>query len=164
MITKAEKEILGFWLRVDKSGKCWTWTGYIANSGYGVYRKQLAHRYAYRQKKGPVDGLIIRHKCDNPLCVRPSHLVAGTYTENMNDMMSRGRARGGSRKGSVGELNNRTLLTTSEAQKVVNLRAMGLPIGEISRRVGLPHWQVSKIARGQSWGHLRPTIYNSDGS
>lgn len=51
-----------------------------------------AHRYAYEYYKGEIPkGLIIRHVCDNPRCVNPDHLMAGTHKENVHDMMTRGR-------------------------------------------------------------------------
>ena len=34
------------------------------------------------------------HKCDNPACVRISHLFEGTQKENVDDARSKGRMRG----------------------------------------------------------------------
>lgn len=52
-----------------------------------------AHRVSYYLANGrlPADGLILRHKCDNRLCVNPMHLEEGTFADNTNDMMERGR-------------------------------------------------------------------------
>ena len=36
----------------------------------------------------------MRHKCDNPPCVRPSHLLLGTHADNAMDASMRGRAGG----------------------------------------------------------------------
>ena len=64
---------------------CWLWrgrrSGRNGRSGYGRYdlgaRVLQAHRYAYEQVKGPIPtGYVITHTCDEPLCVRPSHLEA----------------------------------------------------------------------------------------
>ena len=54
--------------------------------------KFKAHRVSYEMANGPIpDGLIIRHKCDNPNCVNPKHLESGTQKDNMLDASFRGR-------------------------------------------------------------------------
>jgi hypothetical protein len=84
-----------FWPKVQKSDGCWLWTG--ARSGeYGsVYvggGTQHAHRAAYELTYGRVAaGVEVCHTCDTPLCVRPDHLFLGTHSENMQDMVSKGR-------------------------------------------------------------------------
>jgi hypothetical protein len=51
-----------------------------------------AHRFAWIEANGPVPaGLHVLHTCDNPLCVRPSHLWLGTQAENLADMTAKGR-------------------------------------------------------------------------
>src|SRR5229473_1742306 len=61
-----------FWAKVDKSGKCWLWTGSTNRRGYGSFRvhhgiPSLAHRYAYELEIGPVpDGKFVCHSCDTP--------------------------------------------------------------------------------------------------
>lgn len=85
-----------FWERVDKSGECWLWTGFRDKGGYGRVghegRSVLAHRFAYEIAVGPIpDGLDVLHSCDNPPCVNPAHLRAGTPSDNFADMVSRNR-------------------------------------------------------------------------
>ncbi len=36
-------------------------------------------------------GHVICHTCDNPRCVNPGHLWAGTQSENIKDMYAKGR-------------------------------------------------------------------------
>lgn len=88
-----------FWRYVDKSGAagCWLWTGstskgYGQLSTWGGEQNYKAHRLAWELMNGPVpDGLVVRHKCDNPRCVNPSHLEVGTQKDNSMDTSRRGR-------------------------------------------------------------------------
>ncbi|WP_083195220.1 HNH endonuclease signature motif containing protein [Pararhodobacter sp. CCB-MM2] len=98
-----------FWSKVNVPANkmvhrmCWPWTGSTAK-GYGqlwVGKTNVrAHRLAYEIANGPVPvDLMVRHKCDNPLCCNPAHLEVGTHEENMRDKAVRGRAyRGGPKK------------------------------------------------------------------
>ena len=59
-----------------------------------------AHRKVYEEMFGPIPkGLLVRHKCDNRLCINPEHLELGTFADNMNDMYERGRQARGERSG-----------------------------------------------------------------
>ena len=87
-----------FWSKVKKTKTCWVWTAYKNPCGYGVYGKdwkkgnELAHRVAYAEKHGKIGkGIFILHKCDNPACVRPSHLFSGSQKDNMADAKNKGR-------------------------------------------------------------------------
>lgn len=86
-----------FWRYVDKAGpdECWVWTGAKAGEYGRVSVKGVgfgAHRISYEMAKGPIPpGFIILHSCDNPPCVNPSHLRVGTHTDNVHDMLEKGR-------------------------------------------------------------------------
>lgn len=80
---------------------CWNWTASTIK-GYGqmYYRapgsdrieKLYAHRFAYQTFVGPIPpGVVVRHSCDNPLCVNPDHLLLGSQQDNRADMAKRGR-------------------------------------------------------------------------
>ena len=76
---------------------CWLWTAATNPDGYGKVkvcgRARLASREAYKAIHGigSADGLVVRHKCDNPACVYPAHLELGTKADNSRDMTERDR-------------------------------------------------------------------------
>lgn len=98
--TKEER----FWTKVDKSGECWIWTGYVTRTGYGrcnrAFGNGYAHRAAWEFAHGAVpDGLFVCHHCDNPPCCNPEHLFIGTQTDNISDRDRKGRTARGERSG-----------------------------------------------------------------
>jgi hypothetical protein len=99
-ITKAMT--VRFWAKVHKTGYCWLWTGGTARKGYGAFtvhttggnKTLVAHRFAWRVTKGRIPrNLFVLHKCDNPPCVRPSHLWLGTQLDNIHDCIKKNRHR-----------------------------------------------------------------------
>lgn len=87
-----------------KPNGCLEWTGATQGSGYGVIwldgKNIGTHRLAWMLVNGPIpDGLMIRHfVCDNPPCCDPDHLRPGTNTDNMADMVAKGRHSHGDRE------------------------------------------------------------------
>ena len=85
-----------FWAKVQKSDGCWIWKGSCIDCGYGVFgwkNKSLrAHRLAYYFKYGAIPrSKLVLHKCDNPPCVRPTHLWLGSCRDNILDAIGKGR-------------------------------------------------------------------------
>ena len=78
---------------------CWDWKACKTLNGYGLFcvttkKKKLAHNVIWEIMNGPrPKGLLILHKCDNRGCVNPDHLFLGTYKDNMQDMVKKGRGR-----------------------------------------------------------------------
>lgn len=82
---------------------CIEWEHHRTSLGYGRIRRKgknyLVHRIAYCEYHGvslsSIKGFVIRHRCDNPPCINPTHLEIGTCAENSKDMVIRGRSRAG---------------------------------------------------------------------
>ena len=74
---------------------CVEWTGQIRSSGYGGIRVLgkvlLAHRLVFFIKKRSLnEDEVVRHTCNNRLCINPEHLEAGSVAQNNNDKILAG--------------------------------------------------------------------------
>ena len=83
--------------RAVRQGDCLVVQNASHEDGYSlVYdrgKKRYGHRVSYEHFKGPIpDDLCVRHTCDNPPCIEPTHLVLGTLAQNNKDMWERGES------------------------------------------------------------------------
>lgn len=80
---------------IKEPSGCWTFNGARAGKdGHRAFKlngkQTYAHRTAYTLMVGEIpEGLMVRHKCDNPSCVNPDHLELGTHQDNMDDKAKR---------------------------------------------------------------------------
>jgi len=141
-----------FWQKVDTSGSCWLWTGGTKEEGYGCVNwagvTRRAHHVSWFLTSGSWPRVLhCLHRCDNPRCVRPSHLFLGTHQDNVADMVAKGRQRKGERHGmarltDAGVLAIRAACAAGEAQATV------------ARRHGVTQTTVSRIILRRSWRHV----------
>jgi len=67
----------------------------------GKKKHYLMHRVSFQIFSGIDIGSdnIICHKCDNPSCINPKHLVLGTHLENVKDRVIKNRSAKGKNNG-----------------------------------------------------------------
>lgn len=157
-----------FWSKVDKKGsihpihgQCWVWVGAIFSDGYGQLNGRRAHRLSWELHFGKIpEGLCICHKCDNPLCVNPTHLFLGTHQDNMKDRDIKGRAACGDRNGRRthpestvrGEKYWSARLTEDEVRLIREFSELGCKV--LARMFGVSPNTTSRIIRGKAWNHV----------
>ena len=87
-------------LKLSGPDACWLIQGCrIGEGGYGQIKRDApsrqlipAHRAAWELRHGPVPpGFVVMHTCDEPRCVRVSHLQLGTQAQNVQDSVTKGR-------------------------------------------------------------------------
>jgi len=86
--------------------------------------------------------MFVCHHCDNPPCVNPAHLFVGTHSDNMADMVAKGRSRRGENAGPA-------RLTNAEAEEIRKARDGGESCTAIARRFGVSMTTVSTITNNR---------------
>jgi hypothetical protein len=146
-----------FWAKVDRTGDgCWPWLGLRTLHGYGqlgigsatdgTRTTGHAHRVAYELAVGPIPpGMAILHRCDNPPCVRPDHLLVGSQRANIDDMVSKNRS-------THGEHHPQVKLTAGQVVEIRNRYALGgILQRELAAEFRTTQGNISAIIRGALW-------------
>lgn len=147
-------EVARFWTKarpLSGENSCWEWSG-THRHGYGVVRIDgkvySAHRVAWVLIHGTDPPTTVRHSCDNPGCVNPKHLLAGTQAENVEDMMERGRNRSVGRPGTAHHAVRLTEDQVHEIYESTERQAL------VAARFGISQGHVSDIKTGKRWSHI----------
>ena len=162
-LTLTEADVERFFDKIaipeDKAG-CWLWTASQKNIGrrgstvgYGQFylrsHMEAAHRVAYWHANGPfAQELLICHTCDNPPCVNPKHLFAGTSQDNVNDRGEKNRQARGDNLG-TGKLKE------VQVHEIRKLLATKLTHKEIGAKYGVSRHAITDINSGRKWGWLK---------
>jgi len=141
-----------FWsnVQVGTPDECWPWLAARFPRGYGytiIRRKNIqAHRLAYVLSHNTEisSDIVIRHRCDNPSCCNPNHLLPGTHLDNVRDRQSRGRQAKGDRC-------HFTKLTPAD---VLSIRSDTRSQRTIAKQYGVTKTAIAYIKQGRSWKHV----------
>ncbi len=153
-----------FWSQVaipaDVITGCWLWGGAKNSFGYGVMKLggrstpvDRAHRISWALVNGSApEGACLMHSCDVPACVNPAHLRPGTIADNNADMRAKGRASGGSTKGTA---HHSAKLTDDDVREMRRLYvAGGIGTPRLAVMFGVKQASAWRIVNGLSWRHV----------
>jgi DNA-binding CsgD family transcriptional regulator len=149
---------------------CWIWMGTKIKMGryfYGAIAGEIdgvrysnkgvkigAHRASWILHNGPIPegnghhGTVVMHKCDNPLCVNPDHLMLGTQQDNVQDMnaKSRGNTRGIIPK--TGTEHKNAALTPFHLKYVIESPKTAM---EIAKELGVSRHLIDNARMGKTY-------------
>lgn len=156
-------------------GPCMEWDGSRlplrdgrGNYGYikiGNNKSLYVHRLALEAKLGRqlLPRMLACHECDNPPCFNPDHLFEGTYRDNANDSVRKGRHKHGP---TIGEKNPRAILTDDAVRDIrARVEAAKRPgfkrlkrgagiIAAISEEYGITKEMVYFVVNRKNWSHI----------
>jgi hypothetical protein len=164
-----------FWDKVERRGpgECWPWLAstrgshvkhgqfWVPAGVLGNERGWLAqaHCVAFRFIHGRWPDPLGLHGCDNGICcnaVNLEHVHEGTYGENTQEMMSRGRWRGGCPSGVfAGELHPHAKFSDAQALDIHRRCAAGdISHADLAVEYDVSQKAISQIATGVRYTHL----------
>ena len=139
---------------------CWYWTAARNAKGYGTIqlnkKQMLAHRVSFATFVEAIrPGNYVLHRCDNPACVNPAHLFQGTQTDNMQDMLAKGRG-----YKPCGEDHATSKL---KAVQVLEILASTGDQRATAKKYGVSKGLVWAIKKGAVWSHVTGLQREADG-
>ena len=137
--------------------ECWIYTGatvrgYVQLRTTGTPPRMVrVHRISYTLYVGPIpEGVQVLHDCDVRNCVNPRHLFLGSHTDNMKDMVSKGRQ-------NHGETHGRAKLTTKQVLAIRKRYKPGHPKNgkrALSIEFGVTPTHLRSIITNKYWRTL----------
>jgi len=157
-----QSDIDRFLNKVTKTDGCWIWNAATCHPRthprpYGQFyfkgKTIVAHRVSYLLFRGNIEdsSLDVCHKCDNALCVNPSHLFLGTRKENMQDCLKKGRYYDQCHDVKLG---GKTKLTKEQVLKIRELK--DLTNEDLGNMFGVHRETIKNIRSGRTWAKILP--------
>ena len=143
-----------FWAKVDKrsDNECWPWLVSSKNWGYGSFwlhgSNTLAHRVSFFLTTGEVPEQV-NHHCDNPGCVNPTHLFAGSQLANMRDRNGKNRA-----NFCIGSRCPWARITEQDVLAIRTRKANGELSSDLAKEYHLSGRHIRGILIGMTWKHV----------
>ena len=101
-----------------------------------TFKTYYLHRVVFEYFNGETD-LCVCHKCDNPSCINPEHLFAGTQRENILDAVKKGRWT--------------QQRTKFDAKDIKAIREATEPAKAVAERFGTTASYIYRIRNGHVW-------------
>ena len=139
--------------RATRKGECLLANVVLNSKGYPHVKlnghPKYLHRLVLTEKLGRdlLPGECALHKCDNPRCIAPAHLFAGTNKDNIDDRNAKNRQAKGSRQG-------QSKLTEADIPRIRHLLRLGQSQRSVARLYGVSQRTISYINTGETWSHV----------
>lgn len=117
----------------------------------GCSIENCSNRYSYFLAYGRWPMPQCLHACDNPRCVRPDHLRAGTHKDNMEDRDRRGRQAKGSKVAWA-------KLTEPQVAEIKRRHKTGVGVTQLTREYHVGKSAIRSIIDGKTWKHVREGV------
>lgn len=140
---------------ISKETGCWNWTKSIfQQTGRACLcigtKRLVAARVVYALWKSDPGKNLVRHTCDNILCVNPEHLILGTNADNSRDMVERGRS-----LDQTGSLNHGAKLNEEIVATIKFCLRRGVRQNLLAVFFKVSTQTINLIAMGKTWRHVK---------
>lgn len=133
------------------NGGCIEWLGVPDKNGYGTMRPfgsrtRRTSRVSFEEFTDQnLGSRYVCHSCDNPKCVNPNHLFAGTQKDNLEDCVAK-------RRQAVGEQTGPAKLTEEIVRLILDNPGLSAP--QLAAEYGVSKESIYNIRHGRTWKHL----------